>query len=363
MHPFFTEKFGNTMTLYKGGREAKEAVESARAFLARMISARPSEIIFTSCATESNNFALKGAALANKEKGNHIILSSLEHESVRNCAPWLEKFGFTVSFLPVGREGFFNVGELERMMTKDTILVSVMHASNEVGTIQPIEKVGKLCRKKNVLFHTDAVQSFGKIPIDVRAMNIDILSASSHKIYGPKGAALLYIKEGVNMERFLDGGSHEGGRRAGTLQVPSIVGFAKAAELCAKEMERESARQIAMRDMLISNVLSRISQTGLIGARNSRLCNHASFWIEKVSGEDVVFALDQQGMSVGTGAACASIRVEPSEAVLALGLSRARAQSSVRITLGRDTRRGDIIALGKALKTVVDHMRKNRSQG
>lgn len=358
MDPFFSESFGNTMTLYELGRQAREAVEAARGTLSRMIGARSSEIIFTSSATESNNHAIKGAALANEEKGAHVVISSVEHESVRGPAEWLARFGFEVTKVGTDKEGFVHPSDVEKALRKDTVLVSVMHASNEMGTIQPVKKIGALCKKKGILFHVDAVQSFGKIPVNVREMEASFLSASSHKLYGPKGAALLYIKEGVSIPPLLHGGEHEEGRRASTLNVPSLVGFAEAARLCQKDMEKESERESALRDLLIDSVLSGIDRSGLIGPRKERLCNHASFWIEGARGEDLVLALDEKGISAGTGAACATVKMEPSKALLAAGISPQRAQSSLRLTLGRSTRKKDIVRAAGSLKEIVGELRR-----
>jgi len=242
MFPYFREKFGNTMSLHKFGQEAKLSLEKSRETVADLIEAKPNEIIFTSSATESNNFALKGIAFANKDKGKHIVISSIEHPCIMESAVWLEKQGFKITRLAVDKYGLVNPLDVKKEIKKDTILVSIIHASNEIGTIQPIEEIGKICKEKGIYFHTDAVQSFGKIPIDVNKMNIDLLTASSHKIYGPKGAACLFVKEATKIEPLLHGGDQEMGLRGSTVNVGAVAGFAEAVEICRKEMRKETQR-------------------------------------------------------------------------------------------------------------------------
>lgn len=251
MQPYFNEKFGNASSLHLFGREARDALEKARRTMADFIGARPNEIIFTSGGTESDNLALKGVAFANKSKGNHIITSKIEHHAIFETCHWLEKNGFRVTYLPVDSQGKVNPSDVEKAITKDTILVSIMHANNEIGTIEPIEEIGKICRKHKVYFHTDAVQSFGKIPIDIKKMNIDLLSASAHKLYGPKGVGFLFIKQDVNIEAIQHGGGHEQNLRSGTENISGIVGFAKAVELAKENMKKENERETKLRDRLI----------------------------------------------------------------------------------------------------------------
>ncbi len=317
MRPWFREKFGNTMSLHKFGQEAKAALEESREQVAGLIGAKPSEIIFTGSATESNNTVLKGIARA-----SHIIISSIEHPCVMESARWLEMQGMQITRLPVDRYGLINPLDVKRAIKKETILVSIIHASNEIGTIQPIAQIGKICRQKGVLFHTDAVQSLGKIPIDVNKMNIDLLTASSHKMYGPKGAALLFIREGVKITPLLHGGGQEKGLRSSTINLPAIVGFAKACEIFKKE------------------------------------ANNANFWFEFVEGESIVIQLDLAGVATSTGSACSSAKLEPSHVLLAIGLKPEQAHGSLRLTLGRWTKESDIDFFLKVLPKIIKNLRK-----
>ncbi|MDP2741560.1 MAG: cysteine desulfurase family protein, partial [bacterium] len=300
--PYFSKEFGNTMSLHSFGQKAKLALEESRETIANLIGADANEIVFTSSATESNNLALKGVALANKNKGNHVIISSIEHPCIVESAKWLEKQGFKITRINVDEYGTVNPKDIENAIKEETILVSIMHASNEIGTIEPIEEIGKICRKKGAYLHTDASQSFGKIPINVERMNIDLLTASSHKIYGPKGAGLLYIRKGVKIEPILHGGGQENGLRGSTVNVPAIVGFAKAAEICKSEMEKENKRLAKLRDKLIKGVL-KIKDSHLNGHPKNRLCNNASFWFSFIEGESLIIQLDLEGIAVSTGSA------------------------------------------------------------
>jgi len=358
MLPYFSEKFGNSASLHSFGQEAKKALEESRAKLAQILNVKESEIIFTSSATESNNLALKGVAFANKDKGRHIIISSIEHDCVLNSARWLEKQGFEVTYLPVDKYGIVDLEKLKKSIRKDTLLVSVIHASNEIGTIEPIEEIGNICKEKGVFFHTDAAQSFGKIEIDLSKINVDLLTASSHKIYGPKGAALLYKKENVKIEPLLHGGGHEFGFRASTVNVPAIVGFAKAAEICQKEMKEEKKRLENLRDKLIKGVLEKIKGAHLTGHPTKRLPNNASFWFERVEGEAILLELDSFGIAVSTGSACASKSLEPSHVLLAIGLTPPQAHGSLRITLGRWTKEEEIDYLLQVLPKIIERLRK-----
>ena len=365
MLPYFTEKFGNTMSFHGLGQEAKQALEESRGKAANLIGARPEEIIFTSSATESNNLALKGVAFANKDKGRHIIISSLEHPCIMESAKWLEKQGFKITRLPVDKYGFVNVEEVRKAIRKETILVSIIHASNEIGTIQPIKEIGEVIKKYNIqypkskiYFHTDAVQSFGKIPIDVNKMNIDLLSASSHKMYGPKGAALLFVKKGVKIEPILHGGGQESGLRSSTVNVPAIVGFAEACEIAKRGMEKEAKRLTKLRDKLIKGVLNKIPGSHLNGHPKKRLPNNANIWFEFVEGESMVVQLDLAGISVSTGSACSSVKLEPSHVLLAIGLKHEQAHGSLRLTLGKWTKESDIDYILEVLPKVVEKLRK-----
>jgi len=369
MEPFFKEKFGNTMSIHSFGQEAKIALEKSRETVADLINAKPNEIIFTGSATESNNLALKGVVFARRSLGKggfaaHIIISQIEHPCIMETANWLEKQGVNITRISVDKYGLVNPLDVKKAIRKDTILVSIIHALNEIGTIQPIEKIGKICCSRRVYFHTDAVQSFGKIPIDVDKMNIDLLTASSHKIYGPKGAACLFIKEGVKIEPILHGGGQEMGLRGSTSNVPAIVGFAKACEICKKEMKKETQRLIKLRDKLIKGVLqikdSHLTgpPCGEAGHLEKRLPNNANFWFSFIEGESLVVRLDLKGIAVSTGSACSSAKLEPSHVLLAIGLKPEEAHCSLRISLGRQTKEKDIDYLIKVLPNIVKNLRR-----
>ncbi len=381
MLPYFTKKFGNSASLHSFGREAREALEESRQSIARIINASPKEIFFTASATESNNWALKGIASANKNKGQaafistkpvgakadldkssasqgHIIISSIEHDCVLNSARALEKSGFEVSIAPVNQYGFVNIDDIKKLIRSDTILVSIIHANNEIGTIQDIAKIGGLCRQKGVLFHTDASQSFGREPIDMVKMNIDILTASSHKIYGPKGAALLYIRQGVKIEPLLHGGGHESGFRSSTINIPAIVGFAKAAEIMEKTAKAENARLAKIRDKIIKTILKIIPNSYLNGHPLKRLANNINFRFDFIEGESLLMELDSHGIAVSTASACSSPKLEPSHVLLACGLKHEQAHGSLRISLGRFTKQSEVDYLLKVLPLAVKKLRK-----
>ncbi|MEK7664507.1 MAG: cysteine desulfurase family protein [Patescibacteria group bacterium] len=356
MTPYFSKEFGNSMSLHSFGQKAKLALEENREAMAKLIGAKANEIIFTSSATESNNTAIKGIALANQKRGKHIIISAIEHPCIIESSKWLEKQGFEITKIPVDEYGSVNPKDVELVIKEETILVSVMHASNEIGTIEPIEEIGKICRKKGICFHTDASQSFGKIAINVEKMNIDLLTASSHKIYGPKGAGLLYIRKGIKIESILHGGGQENGLRGSTVNVPAIVGFAKAAEICNLEMEKENKRQRKLRDNLIKGIL-KIKDSHLNGSPKNRLCNNVNFWFSFIEGESLVIQLDLEGIAVSTGSACSSFKLEPSHVLLATGLRPEQAHGSLRISLGRFTKEEDINYLLRILPKIVKKIR------
>lgn len=358
MLPYFSKKFGNTMSLYSFGQEAKQALEESREVVAGLINAKPNEIIFTSSATESNNLALKGIAFANKNRGNHIIISSIEHPCVIESANWLEKQGFEITKSKVDKYGLINPLDIKKTIKKETILVSIIHASNEIGTIQPIAEIGEICREKGVYFHTDTAQSFGKIPIDVNKMNIDLLTASSHKMYGPKGAALLFIRDGVKIEPILHGGGQEMGLRSSTINLPAIVGFAKSCEIAKREMRKESIRLIKLRNKLIKRVLKKIPESYLNGHLQKRLPNNANFWFKFVEGESIVMRLDLLGVAASTGSACSSVKLEPSHVLTAIGLKHEQAHGSLRLTLGRWTKESDIDFVLKILPDIIRDLRR-----
>jgi cysteine desulfurase len=368
MAPFFSEKFGNTMSIHSFGQEAKLALEQARETVADLMAAKPNEIIFTSSATESNNLALKGIIFAklNSHKnprswvlmdGLHIIISAIEHPCIIETAEWLEKQGVKITRIPVNKDGLVNPLDIEKAITKETVLVSIIHGSNEIGTVQPIKEIGKICQQHKVCFHTDAVQSFGKIPIDVNKMNIDLLTVSSHKIYGPKGAACLFIKEGVEIEPILHGGGQEDGLRSSTVNLPAVVGFAKACEIAKKEMGKETQRLTGLRNKLIAKVL-KIPNSYLIGSRDKRLPNIINLWFSFIEGESLVIRLDLKGIAVSTGSACSSMKLEPSYVLTAVGLKPEQAHGSLRISLGRQTKESELDYLVDNLSQIIKKLRE-----
>lgn len=358
MLPYFSEKFGNTMSLHYFGQEAKQSLEDSRGKVASLIGALPGEIIFTGSATESNNLALKGVAFANKGKGKHVIISPIEHPCIMESARWLETQGFEITKLPVDRYGLVNPDDVKNAIRKDTILVSVIFVSHEIGTVEPVGEIGKICREKGVYFHTDATQGFGKIPIDVNKMNIDLLTANSHKIYGPKGAGCLFVRKGTRIEPILHGGGHESGLRSSTVNLPSIVGFARACEIYQKEGAKEAKRLVRLREGLIEKVLKSISGAHLNGHPKNRLPGSASFWFEFVEGESIIIQLDLSGVAASTGSACSSASLEPSHVLIAIGLKHEQAHGSLRITLGRWTSEKEIKYLLKILPGIIESLRK-----
>ncbi len=355
MLPYFSEKFGNPSSLYAIGREARRAIEEARQKVADLIGAKKEEIIFTGSGTESDNLAIKGIAYKHRKKGNHIITSSIEHHAVLNPCKYLESQGFSVTYLPVSKEGLVNPEDVAKAITPQTILITIMHANNEIGTIQPIEEIGKIAREKNIPFHTDAVQTAGKIPVNVEALGVSLLSMSAHKIYGPKGAGALYIKKGTLIEPLLHGGGHERNLRSSTENVPGIVGFGKACEL-AKERMPEEARTAALRDLLIKGVLE-ITDSYLNGHPTKRLPNNANFRFSYIEGESMVLNLDMKGISASTGSACSSTSLEPSHVLLAIGLKPEEAHGSLRLTLGKENTKEDVEYVLSVLPEVVGKLR------
>jgi len=356
MEPYFIKKFGNTMSLHYFGQEAKLILEQSRGIVANLISADAKEIIFTGSATESNNFALKGVAFANRDKGNHIIISSIEHPCIEESVKWLGSRGFEITKILVDKHGLVNPEDIKKAITEKTILVSIIHASNEIGTIQSIEEIGGICKQKKIYFHTDASQSFGKVPIDVNKMNIDLLTASSHKIYGPKGAGLLYIRKGIKIEPLLHGGGQENGLRSSTINLASIVGFSEAVKICKKEMKTENKRLEMLRNKLIKEVL-KIKNCRLNGDRKKRLANNINFSFDFIEGESLVIQLDMHGIACSTGSACSSIKLEPSNVLLAIGLRPEQAHGSLRISLGRWTTEKEIDYLLKVLPEIIKKIR------
>ncbi len=358
MIPYFSKNFANTMSLHGSGQEAKKSLDESRKLIADFIGAKTSEIIFTSSATESNNLVLKGIAFANKSRGNHIIISTIEHPCIMESAAWLEKQGFEISRLNVDQYGFVNLEELEKSIKKETILVSIMHANNEIGTIQPIKEIGKICKEKGVYFHTDAAQSLGKELIDVNKMNIDLLTASAHKLYGPKGVGLLFVKEGTRIEPLLHGGGHESGLRSSTCNVAGIVGFAKACEICKESMEKENKRLKKLRNRLIAGILDKIDDSFLNGHPTERLSNNVNVAFSFVEGESLLIQFDFLGVAVSTGSACSSKKLTPSHVLAAIGLKPHQIQGSLRFSLGRWTQDEDIDYILKVLPGIVEKLRK-----
>ena len=354
MRPFLDKGFGNASSIHSFGREAREAIENARSTIAKKVNAHGYKLVFTSGGTESNNFALKGVAFANRKDGKHIITSKIEHDCVLNSCRWLEEQGFEVTYLPVDREGFVSLDELEDAIRKDTILVSIMHANNEIGTIEPIEEIGRICSEYGIYFHTDACQSFTKVPIDVKKQKIDLLTINSHKIYGPKGVGALLIRDGVKIDPLLHGGGHEFGLRSGTENVAGIVGFAKATEIIK---EKDIRRMTRLRDLLIDGALS-IDNSRLNGPRKHRLCNNANFSFKYVEGESLVLYLDTKGIATSTGSACSSRSLEPSHVLTAIGLDPEEAHESIRMTLGKDNTKDEIDFTLEVLRKSVESLRK-----
>jgi cysteine desulfurase len=357
MKPYFLKKFGNSMSLHSWGTEAKEVLEDSREKVASLMNATPKDLIFTGSATESDNMALKGIAFANKEKGRHIIISSIEHHAVLEPAKWLENQGFEITYLPVDRYGLVDLKKLEDAIRKDTMLVSIIFGNNEIGVIQDIEKIGKICREKSVYFHSDATQAFGKIPIDVKKMNIDLLTVNAHKMYGPKGVGGLYIRDDIEIEPLIHGGGHEFGLRSSTVNVAGIVGFAKAVEIQKKEMSSDTKKQIKLRNKLIKETL-KIEDSHLNGHPTKRLPNNTNFWFAYIEGESLIVHLDMNGIAASTGSACSSESLEPSHVLLAIGLKSEEAHGSLRLTMGKYTVKEDVDYVIEILPEVVEKLRK-----
>ncbi|MBS3968556.1 MAG: cysteine desulfurase NifS [Clostridia bacterium] len=354
---YMVDKFGNPSSIHSFGREARKALEEARERLANFIGAEPKEIYFTSGGTESDNIAILGAAFANSKKGKHIITSAIEHHAVMDPCKYLEKQGFEVTYLPVDDQGIINIEGLEKAIKPETILITIMHVNNEIGTIQDIAPMAKLARDKGILFHTDAVQSLGKIPVNVNELNVDMLSGSSHKIYGPKGVGVLYIRKGVKLDSIMYGGVQERKKRPGTENLSGIVGFGLAAELAGKEIDEENEKQNKLRDKLINGILENIPHTRLNGHPEKRIASNVNVSIEFVEGESLLLSLDMRGIGASSGSACTSGSLDPSHVLLAMGLSHEIAHGSLRMTLGRETTEEDIDYVLEVLPQVVDRLR------
>lgn len=357
MLPYFTEHYGNPSAIYSFAGESKKAVDEARANVAALINARTEDIYFTGGGSESDNWALKATAEAYESKGKHIITSRIEHHAILHTCAYLEQKGYEVTYLDVDEDGKISLEELEKAIRPDTILISIMSANNEIGTIQPIKEIGKIAHDHGVLFHTDAVQAFGHIPIDVEEMNIDMLSASGHKINGPKGIGVMYIRKGVKIRSFIHGGAQERKRRAGTHNVPGIVGIGTAAKLAKENMEERSAKEIALRDHLIERVLKEIPYTRLNGHRTDRLPNNANFCFRFIEGESMLILLDQAGICGSSGSACTSGSLDPSHVLLAIGLPHEIAHGSLRLTLSEETTKEDADFVVEQIKGIVERLR------
>lgn len=357
MLPYFNNYYGNPSSLYSVGRNAKKAIEEARKKVANAINCENKEIYFTGCGSESDNFALKGVARANKEKGNHIITSKIEHPAILNTCKTLEKEGFDITYLDVDEYGLINLEQLKNTITNKTILISIMFANNEIGTIQPIEEIGKIAKRKNVIFHTDSVQAIGNIKIDVKKMNIDLLSMSAHKFYGPKGVGAIYIKDGIKCDKIQEGGHQEKNRRAGTENVAGIVGLGKAIELADKNLQEYNYNIKILRDYYEKQVEKNIPYIKFNGHRTKRLSGNSNISFEFIEGETLLLKLDEKGICASTGSACSSGSSAPSHVLTAIGLSEKLARGSLRITFGKENTKEDVDFLVKTLTEIVSKLR------
>ncbi|MGI6584431.1 MAG: cysteine desulfurase NifS [Lutisporaceae bacterium] len=358
MLPFFTESFGNPSSIHKFGRDARKYVDTARERVAKALGANPEEIYFTAGGTEADNWAVKGAAYANRSKGNHIITTKIEHHALIHACEYLEKEGFQVTYLPVDEYGLVSIEDVKNAITDKTILISIMYANNEIGTIQPISEIGKLAREKGICFHTDAVQAVGSVKIDVKEQNIDMLSLSAHKFYGPKGIGALFVKKGVKLINFVHGGAQERGRRAGTENTPGIIGLGKAIELATDNLEEQSKRIMDLRDKLIKGVMDKIPYTRLNGHPVKRLPGNANFSFQYIEGEALLLNLDMKGIAGSSGSACTSGSLDPSHVLLAIGLPHEIAHGSLRLSLGTENTEEDIDYVLEVLPEIVEKLRQ-----
>ena len=358
MEPYFTKEFGNPSTLYKIGRESKKALDQARQRVADAINAKPEEIFFTSGGSESDNLAIKGIAFKLQKKGKHIITSEIEHPAIKESLHFLESLDFKVTYLPVYENGIVKVEDLKDAITPETILISIMHGNNEIGTVQPIEEIGKIAHENNIKFHTDAVQTFGKIDVDVEKLNVDLLSLSSHKINGPKGVGALYIKKGTRVVPLIHGGGQEKGIRSGTENVPGIVGFGKACELAASRLDQHYEKLISIRDELIEKVLTTIPESYLNGDKENRLPNLVNFRFKAIEGESLILLLDANGYQASTGSACSSNKLEASPVLTALGLDPVDVHGSLRISLAPESDNFDVDEFVEIIRDSVARLRE-----
>ncbi len=357
MLPYFTEYYGNASTVYQFGEKSREAVTTARETIAKAIGAKTEEIYFTAGGSEADNWALKATAEAYESKGKHIITSKIEHHAILHTCEYLEKRGYEITYLDVDENGLISLDELEKAIRPDTILVSIMFANNEIGTIEPVAEIGKIAHAHGVLFHTDAVQAFTQVPINVDEMNIDMLSTSGHKLNGPKGIGFLYIRKGVKIRSFVHGGAQERKRRAGTENVPGIVGFGKAVELAMASLDERMKRETELRDHLIARVEKEIPYSRLNGDRKKRLPNNVNFCFRFIEGESMLIKLDMAGICASSGSACTSGSLDPSHVLLAIGLPHEIAHGSLRLTLGADTTLEDVDKTVDELKKIIEYLR------
>lgn len=357
MLPYFAEHYGNASAVYDFGEKSKEAITKARERIAHNIHARPAEIYFTAGGSESDNWAIKGIAEAYEGKGKHIITSKIEHHAVLHSCEYLERKGYRITYLDVDEYGRISPEDVERAICKDTVLISIMFANNEIGTIEPVAQIGSIARKHGILFHTDAVQAFGQIPIHVDEMNIDMLSASGHKLNGPKGVGFLYVRDGVGLPSYIHGGAQERKRRAGTENIPGIVGLGKAAELAEASMEQRDRRERELRDYLIDRILAEVPYSMVNGDRRERLPGNANFCFSFVEGESLLLMLDMKGICASSGSACTAGSPNPSHVLLAIGLPPEAAHGSLRLTLGHETTKEDIDIAIDEIKDIVKRLR------
>ena len=358
MKPYFMEEFGNPSTLYKIGRESKKALDLARQRVADAINAKPDEIIFTSGGSESDNLAIKGIAFKFLNQGKHIITTEIEHPAVKDTLKFLESFDFKVTYLPVYENGIIKIEDLKEAITPETVLITIMHGNNEIGTIKPIDEIGKIAREKGIIFHTDAVQTFGKIEVDVEKLNVDLLSLSSHKINGPKGVGAIYIKKGVRLVPLIHGGGQERGIRSGTENVPGIVGFGKACELAASQLDEHYEKLASIRDELIEKVLTTIPEAYLNGDEEKRLPNVVNFRFKAIEGESLILLLDAKGYQASTGSACSSNKLEASPVLTSLGLDPVDVHGSLRVSLAPESDEFDVDEFVATIQEAVARLRE-----
>lgn len=358
MMPYYTSKFGNASSIYSIGRESKKAIEEARERVAKALGAMPREIFFTGSGSEADNWAIKGVAYSNKDRGNHIITTAIEHHAVLHTCQYLESDGFEVTYLPVDENGLVTAEQVKNAIKPNTILITIMFANNEIGTIQPIAEIGKIAKENNIYFHTDAVQAIGNIPINVNELKVDLLSLSAHKFYGPKGVGALYIKKGVKITTFLHGGAQERGRRASTENVPGIVGFGKAIELATENIEQYNKKLIELRDRTIEEITKRVPFIKLNGDRYKRLPGNVNFSFEFIEGESLLLMLDMKGIAASSGSACTSGSLDPSHVLLAIGLAHEIAHGSLRISFGDENTHEDVDYLMEVLPLIVERLRE-----